>query len=410
MLNEQAANASKQVQLAETVLFCIKHNLSYIPVKQDKTPQFTLLNDGKWKRYQHYRPTLEDGTAWAQQAEGLAVVTGALSGVIVLDIDEGGSSSISGKHLPVTPTVRTQNGGTHYYYKHPGYKIPSKTHILPNVDIRGDGGYALIPNSHKYEWYEGLSMGEIPLAEPPAWLLEILTEQGKRRGVVSNEYSLLTSPPRSTPSEVVNLGSLTGAKVQQWFTLELVARAFLDSVGLHSKQVGQSFKCIIPGHADSTPSASIYKGDRSGVYVYRDWHSQSKGEQYYTLAEVRAAFGYRELHKLQKSEHVTWSIRLLIELGFLQAAHVKHKPLPNNSRPTLIKVYEGFILLLGCKWLHTYGEPTPYSWSFVRAWCGVSERKAGEAIQELMLNGYIKIVDKQTFRGRPTSLFDINTD
>ena len=50
--------------------------------------------------------------------------------------------------LPETLEVRTPRGGRHIYFRHPGTKVPSRTNYpLPALDVRGDGGYVLIPPS-----------------------------------------------------------------------------------------------------------------------------------------------------------------------------------------------------------------------------------------------------------------------
>lgn len=77
----------------------------------------------------------------------VAVRTGKESGIIVLDVDgELGRQSIKGLNLPVTATVLTGRG-FHYYFKHPGGHVTTKTGLFPGVDIRGDGGYVLAPPS-----------------------------------------------------------------------------------------------------------------------------------------------------------------------------------------------------------------------------------------------------------------------
>ena len=36
-----------------------------------------------------------------------------------------------------------EGGGVHYLFKHPGAEIRNRTAILPSVDVRGSGGYAI---------------------------------------------------------------------------------------------------------------------------------------------------------------------------------------------------------------------------------------------------------------------------
>ncbi|MEK9158357.1 MAG: AAA family ATPase, partial [Patescibacteria group bacterium] len=92
----------------------------------------------------------------------IGVVTGSISGVIVIDVEAGGSTD------GLVPTVisKTGGGGWHYYYKHPGHPVPTKTRIKEKVDIRGDGGYAVLPPSihqsgKEYEWAMPPEMADI---------------------------------------------------------------------------------------------------------------------------------------------------------------------------------------------------------------------------------------------------------
>jgi len=115
---------------------------------------------------------------------GLAVLTGAPSGVIVLDVDgPEGEASIEGYPLPDAPTVRTARG-RHLYFRHPGRRVKSRTGVMPKVDVRGDGGYAVLPPTlHElgvvtYTWTRPVGAG--PLPDAPSWLLELCEEEVPR--------------------------------------------------------------------------------------------------------------------------------------------------------------------------------------------------------------------------------------
>lgn len=114
----------------------------------------------------------------------VAIRTGEVSGIFVLDIDpkHGGYESLQrllAQHgsLPETYTVTTGGGGEHRYFKHPGFPVPNSVSSLGSgLDVRGDGGYVLAPGArHKSGGiYKGLT-GE--LAEAPEWLLQLLKEK-----------------------------------------------------------------------------------------------------------------------------------------------------------------------------------------------------------------------------------------
>ncbi|MEV6891393.1 bifunctional DNA primase/polymerase [Kribbella sp. NPDC051137] len=111
----------------------------------------------------------------------LAVRTGAVSGLLVVDVDpaHGGDHSLSDllaeRLVPRTLHVHTGSGGLHLYYRHPGHHIASRP--MPNrpgIDIKADGGYVVLPPSihhrtHRpYQW--GTTATDVEM--PPPGLLD----------------------------------------------------------------------------------------------------------------------------------------------------------------------------------------------------------------------------------------------
>jgi len=119
----------------------------------------------------------------------IGISTGRSSGFIVIDIDEGGEDSLrilteQYEPLPETVEAITGSGGRHILLKYPcSFKgtIRNKVNFIPNVDIRGDGGYIVSPPSlHKsgqtYEWEVSSRPEEIEISTIPDWLLKLLVE------------------------------------------------------------------------------------------------------------------------------------------------------------------------------------------------------------------------------------------
>lgn len=117
----------------------------------------------------------------------VAVVTGAVAGTVVIDVDleKGGRESLAALEqrygpLPATLTARTGGGGLHMLYAHPGREVrnragglPGVTDPLPGIDLRGDGGYIVAaPSLHasgrRYEWADPA----VAVATWPGWLIE----------------------------------------------------------------------------------------------------------------------------------------------------------------------------------------------------------------------------------------------
>jgi len=114
----------------------------------------------------------------------LAVRTGALSGLLVVDVDpaHGGSTSlgelVARQLVPRTLWVRTGSGGAHLYYRHPGQDVPSRQ--MPNragIDIKADGGYVVLPPSIHNRTHEPYRWGTGPVdvvEMPPALIAACL--------------------------------------------------------------------------------------------------------------------------------------------------------------------------------------------------------------------------------------------
>jgi hypothetical protein len=79
--------------------------------------------------------------------------TGERSGVFVLDVDDLGAlakleAAIGA--LPATKAVRTPSEGLHLYFQH-AVGITNRPGALPGgIDVRGEGGYVLVPPSSGY--------------------------------------------------------------------------------------------------------------------------------------------------------------------------------------------------------------------------------------------------------------------
>ncbi len=166
-----------------------------------------------WKRFQHSRPTLDELKKWwSEKDRNIAILTGPISGIVVVDIDNpAGEATMQTKGFSRTPSVKTMNG-RHYYFRHPEEFVPNvvwkKNHNWPfgGIDIRGRGGYVVAPPSiHPdgglYEWE--IEPGECPFAELPEWLgrelKKVARRQGRKYDLAPNlEEEMLRSSMKST--------------------------------------------------------------------------------------------------------------------------------------------------------------------------------------------------------------------
>lgn len=104
----------------------------------------------------------------------LAVRTGAASGIVVVDIDPRNGGQVDPVSMPPTRYLWTGSNppGLHLVYRHPGVAVPiSASRLGPGIDVRADGGYAVVPPSRHprtgrpYRWADdGREVAEMPRA------------------------------------------------------------------------------------------------------------------------------------------------------------------------------------------------------------------------------------------------------
>jgi len=137
-----------------------------------------------WKAYQSKCVSEKTLHEWFRRSPdyNVGIVTGALSGLVVLDVDprHGGDTSLrelEREHgsLPQTLESITGGGGRHFYFSHPGGEVHNRTGIVPGIDLRGDGGCIVAPPSvhpsgKPYRWVKGHAPGQVKLAHLPDWL------------------------------------------------------------------------------------------------------------------------------------------------------------------------------------------------------------------------------------------------
>lgn len=174
----------------------------------------------------------------------IGMPTGAPSRVFVLDVDVDPASGKDGETsllslmndrgpLPDTVESLTPRGGRHLFFRHPGGTVPcSASKIGPDLDIRGDGGYVVLPPSRlpdgrAYHW-EGSSDPDegSRVAAPPDWLVALVTGPSKTGEAPAS--------PRGTDGAIVpeggrnaTLASLAGTMRRRGMTGPAILAALL---------------------------------------------------------------------------------------------------------------------------------------------------------------------------------------
>ncbi len=128
----------------------------------------------------------------------IGVVTGEASGIVVLDIDlpDGPTAlaHLQAKHGPLPPTLtqQTGSGGRQLVLVRPGGGVGNRAGMEPGIDVRGDGGYIVVPPSlhacgTHYRWTNGTAP-----APPPDWLVDKI-RRPKRQPVDPEQVAAASS-------------------------------------------------------------------------------------------------------------------------------------------------------------------------------------------------------------------------
>jgi hypothetical protein len=132
--------------------------LSVIPVEpRGKRPLV------EWQEYQSRRATQAEIKGWWAKwpKANVGVVTGEISGLVVVDVDSADAAHLLHEQVPELdfrsiPRSRTGKGWQ-LFFNHPGVKVENRTAIFSGLDFRGDGGYVVAPpsvhpNGKTYVW------------------------------------------------------------------------------------------------------------------------------------------------------------------------------------------------------------------------------------------------------------------
>ena len=144
---------------------------SVLPVKPDeKRPYMT-----NWLQYTRTRPGKQLVNNWFNNLSGagIGLVTGKISGVVVLDIESWCPTPVEEllKKYPTNMVARSGGGGVHLFYSYPQNvsKITNRVGIFEGADLRADGGFLVLPptvhpSGNRYEWIKRGIPGAFPMA------------------------------------------------------------------------------------------------------------------------------------------------------------------------------------------------------------------------------------------------------
>lgn len=166
----------------------------------------------------HHSATL-DPEALQWRGNAIGGVTGVQSDTWVLDVDgpEGRASlaQLIEKHgpLPETELHTTVRGGLHYVFRwDPTTEIRNRAGVLPGLDVRGEGGWIVLPPSHNGDYKLEIDLPPVPA---PRWLIDLVAKStppspplplGKRRvdGMLRAAMDKIRSAPIGQRNDIVN--------------------------------------------------------------------------------------------------------------------------------------------------------------------------------------------------------------
>ena len=236
-----------------------------------------------WKDLQSRLNTTDEiQHAFSQNGVNVSIVTGAFSGLVVLDADtEHGKSELE-KHLPEnleTPICRTARGW-HYYFKHPGGKVPSKPLIEGHLDVKADGGLVAAPPSEGKQWV--ISPDDVEPAPMPQSILTFIKEL--------NYYSYKASDV--TSCQLAPLQFQKGSRDNSLFTVAKILRkggATQEQALQLLEMLGQCCQPPYPQKDITTKVLSTYRHaeaeNQSLAERIREWALMTPGDFKVTEAD-----------------------------------------------------------------------------------------------------------------------------
>lgn len=148
----------------------------------------------KWEKYQKERATEDQIKQWWTKYPNanIGVITGIISEIIVIDIDsKKGEEEYIAKFNELHSTISQKTGkpeATQKLFKHPGdHTYHNMARLLPDVDVRADGGYVVVPpsihpNGTQYKWIiDPTEMGLDDLLPLPDEIKKHLFAQTERK-------------------------------------------------------------------------------------------------------------------------------------------------------------------------------------------------------------------------------------
>lgn len=274
------------------------HNWPIFPVAKSKRP---LIPGG----FKEATTDPEVRARWQKRwpGHGIGVPTGSPIGAWVLDIDghEGRMdlADLELEHgmLPPTLTSKTGGGGLHFFFRLTEEIRCSAGRVSPRIDVRGDGGYVVVPPSEhesglRYEWQDTSD-----IADPPQWLIDLVTKKKEvenrpeskpvknnsayAAAALASECGHIRDAPEGCRNDQLNRSAFVLARFIRDGTLtsevvkHMLTSAATDA-GLEQEEISKTIKSAIGvgsggGGSESACKVSCFLPDASPMRVAEAW-------------------------------------------------------------------------------------------------------------------------------------------
>ena len=195
----------------------------------------------KWKGLQDRLAEPDELEGWKHLFEkGVGFITGAISGVIVIESDgpegEAVLAEFDREHgpLPDTLTIRSGSGrGLHRHFRHPGFRVKTVANPSIKLDVKGDKGYCVLPPSlhrsgGRYEIVHDFEPAPLPEGLLKFIEMKAAEADGASPGTRA-DAAQVTMPPRANDDELGGNAARAALPPPPVETMRAILRYLVDS-------------------------------------------------------------------------------------------------------------------------------------------------------------------------------------
>ena len=296
------------------------------PCKKDKTPYLPA-----WQKNASCDPDQikEWWAKWPNASIGCKC--GPDSKIWVLDIDlPDGPDTLEkllsdNSPLPLTLIQKTGSGGKQIFFSYNGVEIRNSAKKAgPGIDVRGDGGYIILPPSNhpsgkNYEWLQKKA-----ISQAPAWLVDIVKKPPTKHVTHpqiggNSKYGLAALLNQIIELSGSGVGNRNDKLNASSFSLgQLVAGGELEMGHVENSLLGVA---LATGLSEPEARKTLQSGLTSGMQSPRSAPESSRDDDYYGLEENGS----------QHSQHSQHCQQFSTVLNGSQQFSTKNQPeTPNN--------------------------------------------------------------------------------